>query len=910
MSALQAIAGAGTVCLMLSGATVFAQPAPSINPGGAVNAASYAPGSPLAPGSIASVFGSFPLGSPSQAGSVPLPTSLSGLSMQFGGAAAPLFYASGGQVNLQVPWELAGQSQTSITASAGGHASTAQTVALAPFAPGIFSMNAQGTGQGAILDQSYRLVDKSNPAPPGSIIQIYCTGLGEVTNQPPTGSQSPGSPLAETTTTPAVSIGGVQATVLFSGLAPGFVGEYQVNVRVPVAVPAADDVPVVISIGGADSNTVTMAVGAGTSSQSNISPTGGITLNNVFLPLLFSWNTPLQIQGSGWRPNESVSVSLHGPLNWPFAPPADLALGSLTANPSGSISGSLSIPYDSGVAGSSSRIPRPGVYQVIAAGSASGVVAASATINICVATELGTGFQIDWGSSRGGRLGVFPGSLADYSPERVDPEWLTVWREGPVAAYGTIAPNGSNAAGQPARITHSDYPGTHYGHDVNFFFTPDPEYQWLVGTANYYANAPAEPTAAPDIIEIEWETLNAGNPATYGQGTIGLPVWANPTVGDRVFVVGRWVLDAGHPDTGDNTEIHPPRLMATIRQRPAAQVGSGARATQVDIYVSGHGGGANQIDPPGLSELLDQEGYGGGRIVDVLDPANQQLYYSAGPAPAPVALLAGQLVQQMAGQPLTGPINSAAGPSAFPWGTPGAEELPMNDMDYDFDVPLPPPPPGATSVRMQNITHLEHGTAVSEVVTYTGPPGGLPTVAHVHLPYLGADNGIYARTLQFAWDQPGSSGNHFRVQITSLQVTDDSGTWHIWSDVSGQWTYLSGLAPDLLNTQAGQVINLPGATYDVYVQSTDTIRVFVQGYRAECIDTLFGQLFGQTSYLAGLTLITKCGLGDNTDLGGALLTLPPVPASAGQYTVSAVDGNKPPQSHFQMQVTVEYLPGP
>ena len=110
------------------------------------------------------------------------------------------------------------------------------------------------------LDQSYRLVDKSNPAPPGSIIQIYCTGLGAVTNQPPTGSQSPGSPLAETTTTPAVSIGGVQATVLFSGLAPGYVGLYQVNALVPKESGVGSAVPVAILMGGATSNTVTIAV--------------------------------------------------------------------------------------------------------------------------------------------------------------------------------------------------------------------------------------------------------------------------------------------------------------------------------------------------------------------------------------------------------------------------------------------------------------------------------------------------------------------------------------------------------------------------------------------------------------------------------------------------------------------------
>lgn len=903
MSLQKAMVHTGLACLLWGGAGVWAQVSPSINPGSAVNAASATPGR-LAPGSIAAVYGNFLLATPSASGGAPLPTSISGLSIVFGGGLpAPLFYASGVQVNLQVPWEMAGQSQTTLTATLAGQSSGAVVVPIAPLAPGIFATNGQGTGQGAILDAANRLVDASHPAIPGSTyLQIYCTGLGPVTHQPPTGYPAPGGPLAETLSTPEVTIGGVPATVLFSGLAPGTVGEYQVNVRVPVGAPVGSAVPVAITMGGASSNTVTIAVSAHGAPQSAVTPMGGISLNGVNLPLLYTWNTPLQINGSGWGPGEIVAISLHGPLNWAGTPPADLLLGPLVAHDNGNLEGLLTIPYDRGVTGPTARIPRPGVYQVVAAGSTSGAAVAVATINITVATQSGAGFTINWGSARGGRVGVFPGPLADVSPERVDPEWITVWRQAPITAYGTIVDNGTDGTNQPSRITASDFPGTHYAHDANFFMTPDPAYQWLVGTANYTANAPAVPSAPPDVIEIEWETQNGGNTSAYGQGVIGIPVWANPTSGDRVFVVGRWIMDAGHPDNGDSTEIHPPRLMASMRARPAALDGSGTRAAQVDIYVSGHGGGANQVYPPGLTSLLDQEGYGGGRIEDVLDTAGQQLYYGGGPAPEQIASLAGVLIEQMTGLPLTGPINSAAGPSAFPWGAQGTEELPINDMDYDFDVPLPPPPPGATAVVMRSVTHPQHNTTVNEVVTYTNPVNGLPTTAHVHLPYLGADNGIYARTLQFAWNVFTPPGNHFRVQLTGIQVQDDPGTWHMWADVSGQWTYLNDLAPDLMQTQAGQVVSLPGASYDVYAQSTDTVRVFVEGYSAACIDNLFGHLFGVTSYQGGLTLIATCGTGDNTNLGAALLTLPAVPASAGQYTVAAAGGG-----HFQAQVTVEYV---
>jgi len=252
---------------------------PTINAGGAVNAASYAAGAPLAPGSIVAVYGNFLLSAPSQSSALPLPTNLSGLSVQFGSVTAPLFYASSGQVNLQVPWELEEQATTPLSATLEGETGAAQTVQLAPFSPGIFTMNAQGTGQGAILDVSNRLVDDLNPAAPGrTVLQIFCTGLGAVTYQPPNGSPAPASPpLAETTLTPTVTVGTVPAKVLFSGLAPNYVGLYQVNAVVPEVAPAGSAVPVVISVGGAASNPVTTAV-HGLSPSSAPAGSGPITV--------------------------------------------------------------------------------------------------------------------------------------------------------------------------------------------------------------------------------------------------------------------------------------------------------------------------------------------------------------------------------------------------------------------------------------------------------------------------------------------------------------------------------------------------------------------------------------------------------------------------------------------------------
>src|SRR5690349_17305186 len=79
-----------------------------------------------------------------------------------------------------------------------------------------------------------------------------------------------------------------------------------------------------------------------------ISVSGGIIVNGNPQPLLFTWNTPLPVNGSGWAAGETSAIVLHGPLNSPGVPAADLMLGPATADTSGNISASPVIPYDSG----------------------------------------------------------------------------------------------------------------------------------------------------------------------------------------------------------------------------------------------------------------------------------------------------------------------------------------------------------------------------------------------------------------------------------------------------------------------------------------------------------------------------------------------------------------------------------
>ena len=240
---------------------------PLISAGGMVNGASFAGG--LSGGMIASLFGSNFASSQQSAATVPLPTSLGGVSVRINGVAAPLFYVSATQINFLAPFELLGQSQAGITVTAGGNTTAPQTVSLAAVAPGIFSINSQGTGQGAVLIAPGGEVAapansisgaSSRSVRRGEYISVFCTGLGDVTTRPASGEAAPAGSLSTTLAGPLASIGSVSAPVTFSGLAPGFVGLYQVNVQVPDAAPLGNAVPLVLSVSGVASNAVTIAI--------------------------------------------------------------------------------------------------------------------------------------------------------------------------------------------------------------------------------------------------------------------------------------------------------------------------------------------------------------------------------------------------------------------------------------------------------------------------------------------------------------------------------------------------------------------------------------------------------------------------------------------------------------------------
>jgi uncharacterized protein (TIGR03437 family) len=135
----------------------------------------------------------------------------------------------------------------------------AQTAVVASASPGIFTINAQGSGDGAFLHANYQPVNALNPAVASETILMYGTGLGATNPKVATGNATPTNQTVTLASgaTATVAIGGKSAVVSFAGLAPGFVGLYQINAQIPAGLIAGSQ-QVTVQINGVQSNVTTI----------------------------------------------------------------------------------------------------------------------------------------------------------------------------------------------------------------------------------------------------------------------------------------------------------------------------------------------------------------------------------------------------------------------------------------------------------------------------------------------------------------------------------------------------------------------------------------------------------------------------------------------------------------------------
>jgi uncharacterized protein (TIGR03437 family) len=226
-----------------------------------VNGASFVGGG-VVPGEIATAFGTNLTSSNgiNLTSGLPLPTTFLTDSLTVNNQQAALFAVDNvngqQQYNFQVPWEVASGSTVTISASNNSTASASITVPVLAAQPGIFNYEAGGNTYGAILHANFQLANTADPAKPSETVLIYCTGLGAVASPPADGEPGNGQ---TTMVTPTVTIGGTKAIVSFSGLAPGFVGLYQINVELPATAHSGNQA-VVVESGGTLSNSVLLPV--------------------------------------------------------------------------------------------------------------------------------------------------------------------------------------------------------------------------------------------------------------------------------------------------------------------------------------------------------------------------------------------------------------------------------------------------------------------------------------------------------------------------------------------------------------------------------------------------------------------------------------------------------------------------
>ncbi|MGA3016162.1 MAG: BACON domain-containing carbohydrate-binding protein [Bryobacteraceae bacterium] len=244
--------------------TQQATPAPAVQLNAILNGGSYAQGA-ISPGEVVAVFG-VNIGPLAQvqhpAGS--FPTTLGNVQVLFGGVPAPLIFVSATQVNAVVPYAASGSTQAQVQYQST--ASNTLTLAVQAATPGLLSLDSTGMGPGAILNQDSSINTAANPAPRGQAIMIYCVG-GGVTSPPSTDGAiitAPAPPALPPVLTQAVSvtIGGINANVLYSGAAPdNIAGLTQINAVIPAGVTPGANVPLAIRIGNWQSQTtVTVAV--------------------------------------------------------------------------------------------------------------------------------------------------------------------------------------------------------------------------------------------------------------------------------------------------------------------------------------------------------------------------------------------------------------------------------------------------------------------------------------------------------------------------------------------------------------------------------------------------------------------------------------------------------------------------
>jgi uncharacterized protein (TIGR03437 family) len=243
---------------------------PVLTRGGTVNAYYPVPEGTLSPGTIVQMFGSGLASTELATGPPPLPPTFNGTTVLVGGLAAPLFYLKPGELDVQIPNELAGNQRYFVVVSANGALSLPQELDLVPLQPAAQAYADGQCGPGFQPQECYMHlmavhsdgtpVNADSPAMPNEPLVVYLLGMGATNPSVPSGTQSPSSDSpAQAAVQPLLFVNGENAQISYAGLTPGAVGLYEIDFVVPGDAPSGD-LTVVITQNGVPANTTLLTV--------------------------------------------------------------------------------------------------------------------------------------------------------------------------------------------------------------------------------------------------------------------------------------------------------------------------------------------------------------------------------------------------------------------------------------------------------------------------------------------------------------------------------------------------------------------------------------------------------------------------------------------------------------------------
>ena len=224
-------------------AILVGDPGPQLSANGIVNAASYQGGA-ISPGEIVTLFGKGigpKMAYAAQVWNGVMATKLAGARVWIDDKPAPVVYAYPDQLAVVVPYAIAGKTSVQVQVENLAARTPPFAVPVQSATPAFFTADGSGKGQLAALNQNDSFNSAANPAPPGSVVVLYATGMGALSPAVADGTVISSTPLPVPALSVQVTIGGKTAQVLYAGAAPGLVaGAIQINVSVPTGIPSGD----------------------------------------------------------------------------------------------------------------------------------------------------------------------------------------------------------------------------------------------------------------------------------------------------------------------------------------------------------------------------------------------------------------------------------------------------------------------------------------------------------------------------------------------------------------------------------------------------------------------------------------------------------------------------------------------